>query len=80
MDQGRVGTAGFGPNSNYGRQNHKKQLEYDVEFKKEMNETISNLQRMPGFKNKIWDRVTEMHNNFEEEKGFNGLRAGEMAR
>lgn len=53
---------------------------HDLEFKKEVADTISNLQRMPGYKNKIWERVTEMHNQFEEEKGFNGLKAGEMAR
>ena len=42
-------------------QNKKKQLEYDMKFKKEMSETIENLQRMPGYKNKIWDRVTDLH-------------------
>jgi hypothetical protein len=45
-----------------------------------MNETILNLQRMPGYKSKIWDKVTEMHAHFEEQKGFDGLKAGEMAR
>jgi len=45
-----------------------------------MHDTISNLQRMPGYKNKIWEKITDLHNQFEEQKGCEGLRAGEIAR
>jgi len=36
-------------------------LEGDPSFKKEMNDTITNLKRMPQFKNKVWDKVTSLH-------------------
>lgn len=39
-----------------------------------------NLQRNPAVKNKVWDKITGLHNQFEEEKGQRGLKAGETAR
>ena len=45
-----------------------------------MQETITNLKRMPGFKNKVWETVTGLHNQYEQEKGEKGVRAGEVAR
>ena len=36
-------------------------LEMDHSFNREMKDTITNLKRMPGFKNKVWDRVTSLH-------------------
>lgn len=45
-----------------------------------MNECIGILQKMPAYKNKVWDKISAMHNEYEEEKGMQGLRAGEEAR
>ena len=55
-------------------------LERDLQFRKDMQETITNLKRMPGFKNKVWETVTGLHNQYEQEKGEKGVRAGEVAR
>ena len=35
---------------------------------------------MPAYKNKVWEKISTMHNEYEEEKGYQGLRAGEDAR
>lgn len=45
-----------------------------------MQQTIENLKRMPGYKNKVWEKVINMHNQYEEEKGIQGIIAGELAR
>jgi hypothetical protein len=35
---------------------------------------------MPGFKNKVWEKITTLNNMYEQEKGEEGIRAGEFAR
>jgi len=55
-------------------------LESDIEFQRELSETVENLKRMPGFKNKVWERIVGMHNQHEQEKGERGLLAGQGAR
>ena len=35
---------------------------------------------MPGYKNRVWEKISNIHNQYEEEKGMQGLRAGEEAR
>jgi len=40
-------------------------LESDTDFQKELSETVENLKRMPGFKNKVWERIVGMHNQHE---------------
>ena len=55
-------------------------LQNDLEFQKEMYETVENLKRMPGFKNKIWDRIINIHEEHEVQKGIRGLDAGMAAR
>ena len=45
-----------------------------------MYDCINILQKMPGYKNKVWEKISNMHNQYEEEKGLQGLRAGEEAR
>lgn len=35
---------------------------------------------MPAYKNKVWEKISAMHSQYEEEKGYQGLRAGEDAR
>lgn len=80
MNQYGIQSIGEHYSNNYERQSRKKLLEQDIKFRKEMNETISNLERMPGYKNQIWNKITDMHNRFEEQKGQDGLRAGEIAR
>jgi hypothetical protein len=45
-----------------------------------MHETIENLKRMPGYKNKVWEKVMTMHNQYEEDKGIQGIIAGELDR
>ena len=55
-------------------------LESDADFQKELSETVENLKRMPGFKNKVWERIVDMHNHHEQEKGERGLLAGQGAR
>ena len=57
----------------------KKQLEKDINFQREMSECMENLKRMPHYKEKVWQKVVEMHNTFEEERGQQGLLAGQMA-
>ena len=55
-------------------------LENDHEFQREMQETVENLKRMPGYKNKIWERIVDMHSTHEIAKGDRGLLAGQAAR
>ena len=33
---------------------------------------------MPQFKNKVWDKVTALHHQIEEERGELGIQAGEI--
>ena len=35
---------------------------------------------MPAFKNKVWEKITSIHSQYEEEKGLRGIQAGELAR
>ena len=65
---------------NYSNQKKRKQLEQDTQFQQELETTLLNLERNPGMKTKVWDRITSLHNQFEEEKGQQGLKAGETAR
>lgn len=41
---------------------------------------MDNLKRMPNFKNKVWERIVGMHNQYEQEKGERGVQAGHSAR
>jgi hypothetical protein len=41
-----------------------------------MQEAILNLERMPGYKNKIWGKIENLHTQMEEEKGHRGTLAG----
>lgn len=45
-----------------------------------MSDCINILQKMPSYKNKVWEKISLMHNQYEEEKGMQGLRAGDEAR
>ena len=45
-----------------------------------MHDCIDILQRMPGYKNKVWEKISNLHNQFEEEKGMDGINAGRVAR
>ena len=45
-----------------------------------MYDCINILQKMPGYKNRVWEKISNMHNQYEEEKGLQGLKAGEIAR
>ena len=72
-----TGLSNYSPNK---RINNKTVLETDQTFNKEMKETIDNLKRMPAFKNKVWNRVTELHNRIEDERGEAGIQAGEIFR
>lgn len=42
--------------------NQRKVLERDIKFNQEMNDAISNLKRMPGFKQKVWEKISSLHN------------------
>jgi hypothetical protein len=76
-----VGSQGAFDSPSQGRQPKPRlALERDMHFRKEMQETITNLKRMPGFKNKVWETVTGLHQQYEQEKGEKGVRAGEVAR
>ena len=35
---------------------------------------------MPGFKQKVWEKISTLHNQYEEEKGSDGIKGGEIAR
>ena len=35
---------------------------------------------MPGYKNRVWEKISNIHSQYEEEKGMQGLKAGEEAR
>jgi hypothetical protein len=42
--------------------NHKKhELEKDFHFQKEMFDAMNNLDRYPGFKNKVWQQLNDFH-------------------
>ena len=64
-------------NAAFDAMQRKKQLEKDISFQKEMTECMENLKRMPAFKDKVWQKVVDMHNQFEEERGQQGLLAGQ---
>ena len=51
-------------------------LESDQNFKNEMNTAISNLERNPIIKNKVWKEIEDFHLQLENEKGLKGLIAG----
>ena len=71
--------AGTTNNSSFGikaEQNRRLQLERDPTFNNEISQAIDNLKRMPQFKNRVWDRVTRIHQRIEEDRGGVGLAAG----
>ena len=35
---------------------------------------------MPGYKNKVWEKISNMHSQYEQDKGEQGLQAGRVAR
>ena len=53
-------------------------LETDPQFNKDLSSAIDNLKRMPRYKNKVWDKITGMHQRLEEERGHMGIEAGEI--
>ena len=55
-------------------------LEADSEFQKELSDTVENLKRMPVFKNRVWERIVDMQQQCERERGERGLLAGQVAK
>lgn len=55
-------------------------LEIDQNFKNEMNKAISNLERNPTVKNKVWNQLSDFHQQLENDKGLKGLLAGQQAK
>ena len=53
------------------------QLERDPLFVTELDRAIDNLKRMPNYKNKVWNKVSNIHQRIEEENGNVGVAAGE---
>ena len=53
-------------------------LETDLQFNKDMSNVIDNLKRMPKYKDKVWEKVTNMHKQLGEERGTMGIEAGEI--
>jgi len=43
-----------------------------------MSNVIDNLKRMPKYKDKVWEKVTNMHKQLGEERGTMGIEAGEI--
>ena len=35
---------------------------------------------MPAFKNKVWEKITTINSQYEEDKGIRGIQAGHIAR
>ena len=35
--------------------------------------TLETVKKMPAYKNKVWDKISAMHNEYEEEKGVMNL-------
>lgn len=62
------------------KRTYRASLENDIDFQRDLGETVENLKRMPGFKNKVWERIVDMHARYEQEKGERGLQAGLDAR
>ena len=68
---------------NYSAENEKpkkKELERDLTFQKEMFDCINIMQRMPAYKKKVWEKISVMHSEFEEQKGEMGIMYGDLAR
>lgn len=55
-------------------------MEKSLQFQKEMYEIITNIQRNPGAKQKLFEKLQVVHAQYEEEKGRQGLLCGEEAR
>lgn len=55
-------------------------LEKDQEFQKDMFDCINIMQRMPNYKNKVWEKISQIHNTYEEQKGAQGMLCGELAK
>jgi NOL1/NOP2/fmu family ribosome biogenesis protein len=45
-----------------------------------MQNCIDLMQKMPNFKAKVWDKISHLHSQIEEEKGTQGIAFGEQAR
>ena len=45
-----------------------------------MKECIDIMQRMPTYKNKVWEKIMQQHTEYEEAKGEHGKLMGDLAR
>ena len=55
-------------------------LETDVSFNKDLTSAIDNLKRMPRFKKKVWDKVTNIQEQIEEERAVIGFETSKLFR
>lgn len=55
-------------------------LERDPKFQKDLNDTLHNIKRFRGFKDRTWGRLQELHQQMENEKGELGMLRGKQAR
>jgi len=58
----------------------RKELDFDHSFKYEMEEAISNIDRIPGMKTKVYNKLASAEQGWEEDKGAQGIVAGREAR
>ena len=58
----------------------RKELDFDPLFRMEMEEAIGNMDKVPGMKSKVFNKLTNAEQGWEDMKGFAGIAAGRDAR
>ena len=58
----------------------RQELDFDPIFRQEMEEAIGNIERIPGMKTKVFNRLTNAEQGWEDIKGSQGIMAGREAR
>ena len=64
----------------YGVEKRAVSLERDPQFQRDITETLHNIKRFKGFKEKTWGRLQEMHQAMQHEKGELGVTRGRLAK
>ena len=58
----------------------RKELDFDPTFRQEMEEVIGNIERIPGMKNHVFNKLQNCEQGWEDAKGGVGIAAGKEAR